>query len=421
MVSFKRFVCENSCAVASPDTKQAASLRPKKLDVKRFSEYYICAFPGRIKNMKTRLFRVNALIATIFMSVAATVAQTDVSATDKFVISAKAGGVNAVIGDVTVERSGGRMGRLFKGDEIQVGERVVTGADGKAEILMNPGSYVRLGANTSFEFESTDLEDIRIKMHSGSAIFEVFGAEDFRVALSAGKSNFSLIDTGVYRVDVGSNGNAALSVWRGKAQAGSDNTASSGKRIEALGDAYTVAKFDRDEKDELTLWSRDRAKELTKLSASLKRDTLRDPLINSFRGGRWNLYDSFGLWVYNPFFRSYCFLPFGYGWYSPYGHYWSRPIWYYNLPPAIYNQPPPKDSAFRGRNPQVPAGTAPTTGRAKTPDASGGKVREVNPGRSIDPRPRIDPRPKIDIPRSEPPTRVMGPVIQPPARGAKKP
>lgn len=371
--------------------------------------------------MKTRLFRVNALIATIFMSVAATVAQTDVSATDKFVISAKAGGVNAVIGDVTVERSGGRMGRLFKGDEIQVGERVVTGADGKAEILMNPGSYVRLGANTSFEFESTDLEDIRIKMHSGSAIFEVFGAEDFRVALSAGKSNFSLIDTGVYRVDVGSNGNAALSVWRGKAQAGSDNTASSGKRIEALGDAYTVAKFDRDEKDELTLWSRDRAKELTKLSASLKRDTLRDPLINSFRGGRWNLYDSFGLWVYNPFFRSYCFLPFGYGWYSPYGHYWSRPIWYYNLPPAIYNQPPPKDSAFRGRNPQVPAGTASTTGRAKTPDASGGKVREVNPGRSIDPRPRIDPRPKIDIPRSEPPTRVMGPVIQPPARGAKKP
>jgi hypothetical protein len=61
------------------------------------------------------------------------------------------------------------------------------GPDGKAEVLMNPGSYIRLGANSSFEFESTDLDDVRIKMHSGSSMLEVFGVEDFDVSVTAGK------------------------------------------------------------------------------------------------------------------------------------------------------------------------------------------------------------------------------------------
>ena len=56
------------------------------------------------------------------------------------------------------------------------------------------------------------------------------------------------------------------------------------------------------------------------MTASLSKGNMRNTLSSSFGRGGWNLYDSFGLWLYDPFRRSYCFMPFGSGWYSPYGH-----------------------------------------------------------------------------------------------------
>jgi hypothetical protein len=319
--------------------------------------------------MTIRYFRLSALIAVLAVCAASGLAQ---KVSDKYLISAKAGGVNEIVGDVTVERAGGRVGRLFKSDEVQVGEKVSTGADGKAEVLMNPGSYIRLGANSSFEFESTDLDDVQIKMHSGSAMLEVFGAEDFDVTLTAGASKFTLLETGIYRVDVAADGNGSVSVIKGKVRTGnaSDKAVGKGKRAQFAGSGYAVAKFDRDEKDELELWSKERAKGLSKLSASLKRDTLRDPLISSFWGGRWNLYSTFGLWVYNPFTRSHCFLPFGHGWYSPYGYGFGRPIWNFGLPTAIYRQPPPPSYQGSSRPSNTNRTTDPNTDRkSKTMDS----------------------------------------------------
>ncbi|MCV5132938.1 FecR family protein, partial [Escherichia coli] len=72
------------------------------------------------------------------------------AAGDKWMISARAGGVNYVEGDVAVVRSNARSGRLLKGDMVEIGDRVSTGTSGKAEILMNPGSYIRLAGNSAF-------------------------------------------------------------------------------------------------------------------------------------------------------------------------------------------------------------------------------------------------------------------------------
>ena len=373
--------------------------------------------------MTIRYFRVSALIAVLAVCAGLVSAQ---KAADKFIISAKAGGVNEIVGDVTIERSGGRVGRLFKGDEVQIGERVSTGTDGKAEVLMNPGSYIRLGANSSFEFESTDLDDVRVKMHSGSSMLEVFGVEDFDVSITAGSSNFTLLETGIYRVDVAADGNGSVSVIKGKVRAGLDSAkpVGKGKRAQLAGNDYSVAKFDRDEKDELALWSKDRAKDLSKLSASLKRDNIRDPLINSFWGGRWNLYNTFGVWVYNPFSRSHCFLPFDYGWYSPYGYSFGRPIWNFGLPTAIYRQPRPAGSpAIRpsqveptagnptgSRRTRDPQNTGPSNGDFPTRTVRDSPLREIR-DRSIERRNVEQQRsaPRVDSPvinNSRGPTRV---------------
>ena len=157
--------------------------------------------------MSRHVFRAMYCGLFALLLVSSSIAQSErelavAAAGDKYVISAKAGGVNYVEGAVAVVRKAGTSGYLMRRDEIQIGDRVSTGADGKAEILLNPGSYLRVGPNTAFEFISTSLDDVRIRVDSGSAIFEVYAADEFSVAVITPKTMFDLIESGVYRIDV---------------------------------------------------------------------------------------------------------------------------------------------------------------------------------------------------------------------------
>jgi hypothetical protein len=271
------------------------------------------------------------------------------SVKDLYVISAKAGGVNYVEGKVSVTQRNNRNGLLLKGDTVEVGETVSTGTDGKAEILLNPGSYVRLAENSSFAFSNTSLDDLQLKVNRGTALFEVITAEEFKVTVKAPKANFYIVKSGVYRVDVANDGSGKIEVWKGRAQIGNSPAieVKAGRAATVNGNQFAVAKFDRDDKDVLEMWSKSRAKELAKLNSRLQKNDVRNTLMSSFVRRGWNMYDSFGLWVLDPFSRAYCFLPFGYGWSSPYGYGYGRDIWYYSLPQVVYNQPPPPTTTGR--------------------------------------------------------------------------
>ncbi len=265
-----------------------------------------------------------------------------VTPADKYMISAKAGGVSYVEGDVTVTRPKGRTGPLLRRDDLEIGDRVTTGAGGKAEIMLNPGSFLRVASNTTFEFKSTSLDDLQIVLSSGSAMFEVFANDKFTVSIFTPKENLTFVQTGVYRIDLEPNGTGTVAVVEGKAEVG-DYPATIVKKGETTtigtGNA-TVAKFDRGKRDELAEWSRTRGKELAKVTNSLRGVGLTNALASTYRGGRWNLYSSFGLWVFDPFSAAYCFLPFGSNWNSPYGYGYNNWVPWYNLPQ------PPRDNTI---------------------------------------------------------------------------
>jgi hypothetical protein len=255
------------------------------------------------------------------------------AAAEKYVISAKAGGVNFVAGDVAVVRSKGKSGYLVKGDSLEAGEKVRTGNTGKAEILLNPGSFVRLAENTEFEFVRTSLDDLSVKVNAGSAIFEVFTVNELKVEINTPDSRFYIVRTGIYRVDMMNNATARLEVWKGRAQIGEDKSA-----IVKAGQAYDggqTAKFNRKNRDEFEQWSKDRAKELDKVNARLRSREMDRALLSSFSQSSLNVRNSFGLWVFDPFSRNYCFLPFGYGWSSPYGFWYNNSIWNYRVPQGM--------------------------------------------------------------------------------------
>jgi len=261
------------------------------------------------------------------------------SVADKYMISAKAGGVNYTEGDVNVVRSDGTSGALVKGDRLEIGDRVSTAGSGRTEILLNPGSYLRVGANSSFEFKTTSLDDLQIKLYGGTAMFEVFATDKFRVNLTTPKEKMWLFDSGVYRVDLQADGSGTIYVTEGKAalgKIGSLQLVTGGKMASFGNGPVTIAKSSFNKKDELAQWSKDRSKTLAKMTASLQNSNARNSLLNSFNSGRWGLYDSFGLWVRDPSGFS-CFLPFGRGWYSPYGYGYRTGV--YDFVP-IYNPPP---------------------------------------------------------------------------------
>lgn len=241
------------------------------------------------------------------------------AAGDLYVISAKAGGVNYVEGKVAVERADGTAGYIVKGDELKTGDRVSTRNDSRAEILLNPGSFIRLDHDSSFEFMSTSLDDLQIRVNNGSAIFEVYASDDFKVTVDTPKGRFFLIDTGVYRIDVANDGVARIEVRRGKALVddASADSLKKGRTAVVDGDEVSVAKFDRGDEDDFETWSEDRAKLIAKANKKLVRERLEDSILGS--GRVFDCYNSFGLWVYSPRYRSHVFLPYGYGWRSPYG------------------------------------------------------------------------------------------------------
>lgn len=263
------------------------------------------------------------------------------AAGDTYVISAKAGGVNYVEGKVAIVRQDGKSGLLLKSDKIEIGDKVSTGADGKAEILLNPGSFVRLGGNAEFEFLTTDLDNLKLKLSGGSAIFEVYAADEFKVTLDLPDAELELTKSGVYRVDVLADGSGKISVWKGKFIIGEEEIKAGRTAIVKGKSNNGIAKFDRDNKDELDIWSDLRAKEAVKINKRLQRAALTNSLINSYNLGGWNMFGTFGVWVFDAFSGRWCFLPFGRGWRSPYGYGYGFDIYNCPLPPVVWTPPTP--------------------------------------------------------------------------------
>jgi ferric-dicitrate binding protein FerR (iron transport regulator) len=322
---------------------------------------------------------------------------------DKYIISAKAGGVNFIDGSATISRNDGRTGILLKGDSVEIGERVSTTAGSKAEILLNPGSYLRVGGSTSFEFESTSLDDLRIRLVDGIAMLEVFADDEFVVRVNAPGASYDLVDTGIYRVET-ANGISSIYVWKGRAEivSESDTKVKSGRRAVVAGDNVAIAKFDKGDRDELAEWSKDRSKQLAKITQSLKPRNVRDPLISAFNSNLWNFHNSFGLWVFDPFRGSYCFLPFGRGWSTPYGYWYGYDIWSYRLPWYVYY--PPTGGGTRTPTTQNPTTTSgPINDRRRVPPfqrvEGGSSVRRTTTEPS-DPFPSVQTRRRISAPRA---------------------
>jgi FecR protein len=251
---------------------------------------------------------------------------------EKFVISARAGGVNAVTGRASMRAHGNSEWRqLTIKEDLEAGDVVRTGLDGRVEMLLNPGSYMRLGENSEFELADNSLENLEIRLVRGTAIVEVTGADDeeLLIGITTPHTRMSIVRRGLYRVNVVPGDNTELIVRKGRVMLeGSHTKVKGGNKVVFSSNSVSVAKLDNADKkgwDTFESWSKDRAQTLATENSKISSRTL-NAFANSF-GSDWSYLSRSGrsgFWLYSSRARCYTFVPYYGSWDSPYGGGYSR-------------------------------------------------------------------------------------------------
>jgi len=253
-------------------------------------------------------------------------------------ISAKAGLVQVADGEVfvndkAVENKVAQFTDLKSKDVLTTGE-------GRAEVLLTPGAFLRMTDASGVRMVSTRLSDVRMEVLKGEAMIEV--AElltDNSITVNVGTASFELRKGGIFRFDAEP---GRIRVYEGEAiavQGEKSVTVKAGHEFAYNGSAWTLGHFDTKETDALYRWSSRRSGNIAIANVSAARQagssygSYSGYMNGSMYGTRGmyggygsGMYGAGGSWMYNPYFGMYTFMPFdGTAW-SPFGYAYYTPV-----------------------------------------------------------------------------------------------
>ena len=264
---------------------------------------------------------LGVLAATILAAIPAASASSGVPGTLNYVE-----GQVTVAGQTVTSHSVGSV-------EVEPNQTLETG-QGRAEMLLTPGVFLRVGDNSSVRLVSPSLNDTRVEALRGQAIVEVaeiFKDNNIWVAMNGASTR--LAKEGLYAFNADSH---LIQVFDGKARVEqNDQTIDLKKGRELIiGGAWKAAHFDTKSQaaqDSLYAWSNLRSKYEAEASMQSAR--------NVFVGG--GAYWDGPCWYWNPYWATYGFIPGDGIWYSPFG-------WPFYSPWIVYSAPGWYGHGFRG-------------------------------------------------------------------------
>jgi hypothetical protein len=281
--------------------------------------------------MKTSFALLKTFVALVALIACVTFAQAQNR--ERFGISAKAGGINAVTGKVGVRRDGKPARLLTSQDDLESGDIVSTGVSGQVEVLLNPGAYLRLAERSEFVMEDTSLDNLLVRLTKGSAIIEATGPGDLKlyIPIVTEQHRMTIVRPGVYRINAAP-GTTELFVRKGR-MALSDNkddVVKGGKKVTFSSGGQQIAKLADSDTDQFDDWSKTRGQTLARANERLSARMVNSYLLSNSWGFSGNRSSSLGLWTWSSFSSCYTFLPFSYGWGTPYGGYYGAYAFPYN-------------------------------------------------------------------------------------------
>jgi hypothetical protein len=257
-------------------------------------------------------------------------------ASGQSVISTRAGLINYSEGLVFVD--GHTLTRKFGAFErLKNGSTLVTDS-GRAEVLLTPNTYLRIGEKSSIRMVSDDLSDPRAEILAGSAALDSESASPgSSVQLTFRDSTIRFLKPGRYRIDADP---PQLRVFAGEAEVAKKDSSPvtlESSQLMPLDGAPVVKRFTEGSDGLLDIWSDERHS----LIASNLSQPIYDPLVDSgpdasadylsslgaYGGyipmaglptvGGYYGYNAYG---YNPYgLSAYGYNPYSYSFLQPYG------------------------------------------------------------------------------------------------------
>ncbi len=184
----------------------------------------------------------------------------------QIIVGAKAGIINCIEGEVFLD------GKALSPENnryllMQIGQRLAT-KKGRAEVLLGPDVYLRLGENALLQIDGNQLDDTRLLLEQGSALIEIVqGNRGILTRIRIPHGTAAIKKEGLYRFDADP---AELRVYGGTAAiAGlkSEKIVKKGEKIR-LGTDSGTARFDVKVADSLHQWAARRSFDLFNATAS---------------------------------------------------------------------------------------------------------------------------------------------------------
>ncbi len=188
---------------------------------------------------------------------------------------------NAVKGEVYYQRNEGKFD-LEPGLKLEEGDFIKTGADGFAELLLHPGNYLRIGADSDFQIFSDAHDKMRLKLNQGSISIEILAREPgsftsffytraqayelIRIITPGGE--VAITQSGIYRINAGG-GRTELIVREGEAVVAGRRVKKK-RRASVVNDNVTIIDNTTKLEDALDRWGRERADQLVQANRLLK-------------------------------------------------------------------------------------------------------------------------------------------------------
>ncbi len=255
----------------------------------------------------------------------------------QLVISAHSGVIQYVEGQVTLD--GKTVAPKFAEFPDVKPDQTLAAEDGRAEILLTPGVFLRLAENSSFRMISAKLDNTRVEVLSGSAIVEVGELlQNNAITVKFHNAEIALLKKGLYRVD--SADPASLRVYEGEARvtSGSDTLIARRAHEVALGTVLEARSFDTKQTDAFYRWSARRDEYVAQANITSAKTASESGLAsNGFGSSGYG--NASGSWAWNPWYGMFTYVPgngmfmspFGSAFYSPFtvGSFYGPAYGYY--------------------------------------------------------------------------------------------
>jgi hypothetical protein len=262
------------------------------------------------------------------------------SAMPQYTISARPGIINSVEGTAYVNGTHVTDAKAAQKMFLSANDTLSTDV-GKAEVLLTPGVFLRVGDHSEVRMVSPSLTDMQVAVVKGEAMIEAMNLlKENSIRVKVGDSLTRVEKIGLYRFRA--DNPAAVAVFEGKALVSlGDKKVDLGKGRRTVLDAQLKSEKFKGKTDQgdLYAWSKTR----DEYASASSYNAAKSLASNSSSGGAWSGYGFSGFngyagpgWFWNPAFGSYAWLPGDGASFSPFGYGYFAPG-YVNYAPVVYS------------------------------------------------------------------------------------